>query len=284
MEIDYNEIFGLEAEEQTTEPDTAAEDAPETQEQPAEQTEEQPAEQPAEQPGEQPAEQQETQSREERSRQAMARRLREAEERGARAERERNSALLARMKIDDAETGETVDSIDKLEAYEKKLMQQRLREGRPNEEDIREVARQAAREIAAPPPAPRPAQDPADDPVIQAELAQIRAMDPEMVDINAILNSDIGPKFVGYVNRKMTFLEAYTLAAQDRIARKTAADASARAKAASKDHLKGTKTGAEGDLPVPREEMALFREFMPNATEAEIRRYYNADRKKYGPK
>ena len=55
-------------------------------------------------------------------------------------------------------------------------------------------------------------------------------------------------------------------------------------KAASKGHLTSTKQQGDGALSVPGDEMALFREFLPGASDAEIQKYYNADRKKFGPK
>lgn len=43
-----------------------------------------------------------------------------------------------------------------------------------------------------------------------------------------------------------------------------------------KGHLNGTgATRGNGDKNVPAEEMRMFRLFNPNATEAEIRDYYN---------
>lgn len=55
-----------------------------------------------------------------------------------------------------------------------------------------------------------------------------------------------------------------------------------RAKAAGKDHLGATNTRGQGSLSVPADEMALFRELNPGATDDEIRRFYNADRKRFG--
>ena len=46
--------------------------------------------------------------------------------------------------------------------------------------------------------------------------------------------------------------------------------------ASSKDHLKGSgHARGAGASPVPADEMALFRKFNPDATEAEIQAFYN---------
>ena len=133
---------------------------------------------------------------------------------------------------------------------------------------------------------PLPGRTPTQDPRVTRELEEIRRMDPEMEDLGCILRSESGERFRRYVRRGLSFVEAYTLAARDRLdgLREEKAREAARVKAASKDHLNATSSTGLGALPVPGEEMALFRELMPGVAEAEIRRYYNADRKRFGRK
>lgn len=240
-----------------------------------------PAEEPqAEEKPEEPAKEPEKaeQDQAERARQAMARRLREAEERGARAERARMDEIIQALDLSDPDTNEAVDTADKLEAYRNKKSKERLANGKPTEADIRRIVAEE-REKAQP---PKPQENPLEDPRIKAELAQIKAMDPAMVDINAIMNSDAGPKFREYVNKGLNFVDAYTLAAKDRLASINANREGARS--AGKDHLNPTKQRGSGALDVPADEMALFRELNPGASAEDIQKYYNADRRKYGPK
>lgn len=260
-DINYEEIFGLTAEE--TDPAPAQPD--ETPEEPGPQND------PEETPGEQPKEQ----TREERSRQAFGRRIREAEERAAqaatKAAEERFSAMLARNGVEDTETNEALDTFDKFAAYDEKKSDERLKNGRANAGDIRRIVQSMQQ-------APQPQTN--TDPRLQAELDLIASIDPKMTGLGAILASEIGPSFRDHVQKGESFVKAYTNARKEQQA-KAGTEASAKAKAASKGHLNGTKTGNEGEVPVPRDEMVYFRALMPNATDAEIQKYYNEDRKRH---
>ena len=191
-------------------------------------------------------------SPEERSRQAAGRRLREREAAARSAARAEIADTLRRRGVLDPRTGKPVGSLEELEREDP----------------------------------PLPVRTPTQDPRVTAELEEIRRMDPEMEDLGCILRSESGERFRRYVRRGLSFVEAYTLAARDRLndIREGRAREAARVKAASKDHLNATSSTGLGALPVPGDEMALFRELMPDAAEAEIRRYYNADRKRFGRK
>ena len=119
---------------------------------------------------------------------------------------------------------------------------------------------------------------------IAGELAQIRRMDPEMTDLNAIMSSDAGEEFRKYVDMGLSFLDAYTLAARERLGelrdRRTAERI--RGKAAGKDHLSATSTRGQGGVSVPAGEMAIIRALLPDASDEEIRRYYRQDKQRFG--
>lgn len=292
MEIDYTALFDIETgtdipENTPAEGQETAQEATEVQEQDedtsrAAEDQEKPAE-----GQEKPAEGKKEQTPEERARQAEGRRRREAEEAGRKAAMQEMNEVIARLGFINPVTGEAVDTAEKLKAYEAKLRKDRFASGNPTEADVRAVAREEAAKAAAPvEPAKADAEPTEIDPRIQRELDAIKAMDPEMTDLGAILSSEAGEKFRGYVSRGLGFLDAYKLAAEDRLAslRQGKAAEAARLQAASKDHLSGTKTTGSGALSVPRETEAVFREFFPGATDAEIQKMYNADYKKYGKK
>lgn len=287
MDINYNELFDIETAETVSEPNEGTEETPveeqqEQQEQPAEEQEPKEPEKPEQTP-------------EERSRQAEGRRRREWEERGAKAERERNDALIASMGIvypdGHEKAGQVISTLDELEAYKKNLRDARFKEGRANDGDIREVVREEMAKAREP---ERSAEtQPSLDSRIDAELRQIQALDPDLAQLKssgdvltAILQSDYGQQFRSYVDRKMTFLEAYKLAAGDKLDKRRADQAAeaARVQAASKDHLSATGSRGQGALSVPADIMAQYRVFMPDASPEEIQKHYNADRKRYGPK
>lgn len=215
----------------------------------------------------------------ERARQAEGRRIRQREEQAYRAAyqqaRADMSALLKRVGLKDGD--KDIDTVDALEAYEKSMSDERIASGRGTAQDIERVVQDAIRKMQ--PPAPQRTEA-TENPDVQRQLAQIRAMDPAMTDLGAILQSEAGEKFRGYVAKGLDFVDAYTLAAKDRLA--TLQSNRAAARAGSKAHLNATKQQGVGALSVPRDQMDLFRALNPGASDADIQKFYNADRKKFG--
>ena len=285
--IDYDKLFDIETGADTPENTPAegqetAQEATEAQKQgedtsQAETAQEKPAEGQEKTPGEKKPEQ----TPEERARQAEGRRRREAEEAGRKAAMAEMDTVISRLGFTDPDTGEAVDTAEKLKAYEAKLRKDRFAAGKPTEADIEAKVRETMQRQQAP-----QQETPAVDPRVERELEQIKALDPEMVDLDAIVHSEAGPKFVSYVRRGLGFLDAYKLAAEERLAslRQGKAAEAARLQAASKDHLSGTKTQGTGAVAVPRDVEANYRVFFPDASAADIQRMYNADLKKYGKK
>lgn len=288
MDINYDELFGIESAAPEAE-ETPAEPAEETQEQPAqEQLVEEPAGQPEEQGEGNPPVPQEM-SKEERARQAEGRRIREREararEEGRAAERAHFSEIVKRMGWTNPSTQKPITTVDEFEAYDRELTKSRFDAGNPTESDVRVVVQEEIAKAAAPRRA-EPQASPMADPRIQAELAQLSAMDPDVKDLQSILTGPYGDKFRGYVAKGLSFVESYKLAAEEKLSQRRTGQAAeaARIKAASKDHLSATGARGQGALSVPADEMALFRELLPDAKPEEIQAYYNQDRKRYGPK
>ena len=278
MDINFDEVFGIETE-------AAAEAAQDTAAEAPEKEAAEPATEEKESEATDATETKPEQTPEERSRQAAGRRIREREEAARREERDRVSGILARLGIEDPDTGDPVDSVEKLEAYEQMLSDRRLASGKGTADDIKRIVRDAIREETKP-------SAPERDPRIDAELAEIARMDPDMAGqtpndtLAAILNSDSGDKFRGYVDKGLSFIEAYRLAAADKLDKLRSGQAAeaARVKAASKEHLSSTSSRGQGAVAVPADELAYYKLLMPDATDAEIQMHYNADRKRYGPK
>ena len=220
------------------------------------------------------------QDEQERSRQAEGRRRYEAEQRGYQQARADMSALIQELGIENSD-GAAVSTIEELEKLAKERRQQRWDEGHPTEADVRRAAReelQSSRQPAAPePPADSITSEQRAE--IDRQLAAIRQMDPEMTDLNAILQSEAGQKFRRYVDTGLDFVDAYKLAAEERLSGIRANRQGA--KTGGKDHLTSTSQRGSGDIDVPPDEMALFRELNPDMSEADIRRFYT-DYKKNG--
>ena len=120
---------------------------------------------------------------------------------------------------------------------------------------------------------------------VREQMRRISAMDPEVHSLADILRSECAPRFRAYVAKGLDFVDAYTLAAGEKLRslrEQSTQEAAARTRAASKAHLSATTQRGEGALPVPPDEMALIREFLPEATDGEIRKYYGRDKKRFG--
>ena len=116
---------------------------------------------------------------------------------------------------------------------------------------------------------------------VDAELAEIRRLDPEMVDLKTILESETGSEFQAAVSRGASFIEAFKLANFDRLQQRYSAETARRAeqaarnKARSKDHLQTSRSSGKGSVSVPAEVKEMYRYLMPNKTDAEIQEHYN---------
>ena len=209
---------------------------------------------------------------EERSRNAQRRRNRE--ERIAREAREaaraEMSATLASLGIENPDSGAVIGTVDELEAYAKSLSDQRIASGRANEADMRRIASEVVRAQS----------DSGANGEADRQLELIREMDPNMKDLGAILQSDIGEAFKREVQSGASFVQAYGRAVRERTARTDGARASEAAKTAGKTHMTATRTLGTGGLDVPSDELEMFRELVPGATDAEIREFYNRDKKR----
>jgi hypothetical protein len=109
-----------------------------------------------------------------------------------------------------------------------------------------------------------------------ADLAEIRKLDPTVKDMGDLLKMPNAKDFYAYVKKGNSFLDAFYLANRERLASASAEAAKQRAlnNARSKDHLTATAVRGGGAISVPADELALFREFMPGASEADIQAYY----------
>ena len=118
------------------------------------------------------------------------------------------------------------------------------------------------------------------EPEIEAQLRAIRQMDPKVNDISDILAMDTAERFRAYVHRGLDLKDAYLLANRERLLAAADERAGERRKQAGKAHLQATETRGEGARSVPAAELRLYRELLPELSEAEIRRRYNDDRRK----
>ena len=166
---------------------------------------------------------------------------------------------------------------------EESAMQKRLQEGKLTKEDLQtiilqtpEIQQMQARAQQAE-TANRAMQEQAFEKTAQAELAAIRRYDQGITGLNDIVAKSGSEKFIQLVQSGVSYLDAYRATWADEIAAnaKNAGAAVARGATAGKDHLHSTLQRGDGGVEVPQNVKALYRQMMPNATEAEIRAHYN---------
>lgn len=181
-----------------------------------------------------------------------------------------------------AKEGTTLQSMDDFEEYLKwrdaASIADKAQKGEVTEEEIRATidrrAEQRARELAQ-----QYARDRMDSEArVRDQIAKIREIDPSINSVEDLLSMPNASQFRQYVERGNNFVDAFYLANRDSIEQKKADLAAQHAvnSARSKDHLTSTKTKGGGEMvDVPASELALFREFMPDASASEIKAYYN---------
>ncbi len=223
--------------------------------------------------------------------------------RALQAERERQSeqmrSFFQRAGLKNTITGEDISSMEDFTAWERAYQAQRLErelaEGRLSPEGLEraianspavkraeELARQAERQEQE----QRRAEF---EGKVRDEMAEIQRMDPSVHSLEDIMKGPGGQAFYGYVQRGLSYLDAFRLSHFDQLRRQVnetaqkaaqqaaqAARQQARELEHSKDHLTGAGVvQGQGAAAVPPAEMALFRDLLPGASEAEIQNYYN---------
>ena len=113
---------------------------------------------------------------------------------------------------------------------------------------------------------------------MDAEIAEIGKLDPSIRSVEDLLKMPKAREFYAYVKKGNGFLDAYYLSHREELAdrRAEAARQQALNNVRGKEHLAGPGLQrGQGAAQVPADELAMFREFNPGATEAEIQAYYN---------
>ena len=262
--------------------------------QPKEGGEEPPA--PAETPGEQTEEQR---------REHAARRRREeqqaavdaAVQKALQEERSRSQAemdaFFAAAGLKNTITGEPITNMEQFrawqEAFEAARLQRDLKAGKLTPETLNDVISKnptvkAAAEIVRKGQEDQRRQEmAAAQAKVDAELKEIQKLDPSIREIRDLLSMPTAKEFYDLVKKGNSFLDAFRLANYDRLTAQAAEAARQQAQnlARSKEHLIPTQVKGAGAATVPAEELAMFRQFNPGATEAEIQAYYNKYKDKH---
>lgn len=279
--------------EDLVEPDDGVEDP--------EQEETKPGQDEGKEPKENGKKNSQQQTMEQRARAAESRRqakqrkaVEEAVARERAAEDQRWKEFFATAGLKSPVDGKPITTREEYEAYQRAVEERRIRQnlqkGQLLPEDIEAIVRKAIAkdrsEDQGKSRESKPGQAEAisrtvTQEQVDAEMAEIRRLDPEMVDLKAILESETGEAFRAAVSRGASFIEAFKLANFDRLRERATAETAKRAeqaalnRARSKDHLQTSRTAGSGSVPVPADVKEMYRYLMPGKTDAEIQEHYN---------
>lgn len=273
MDINYDELFGVESEKTEDVAETPAAETVET-------AEAQTAEESAGAKESEPAEQTE-QTKEERAQHAAARRKAEED---ARVRKGVDDAI-ASLGLTNPYTGKAVQNRADFDEYNKATSKEKkdafLDKTGVSEDDLnkfieelpeyREMKAMKAdmerqRQISA----------------LNEAIAEVTKIDPSVKTLEDLQKQANYREIYQYVLKGISIPEAYKLANFDKL---TTARASSAAKQAAlnnlgKSHLTTTQSRGEGSIEVPADVMAQYKLFNPKATDAEIQAHYNKHHKK----
>lgn len=304
MEITENKIFeafGLETSEknqETAEPEQAAEQEPAEVEGANEQEPAEPAQADTEEESESgdddgTADQTSGQTEEERRANAKRRREQERQQEIADAvqkalqqERQRNNQAMESFFKDagltNSITGKPITNMREFAewktAYDDAKLKSDLKSGKLTQEDLNRMVADSPVVKQANAIIQKQRQEQVQG-KIEEQLREIHEMDPSINSVEDLTKMDNYQDFYDLVKTSnMTFVQAYKILNFDKLtsSRATAAKQAALNNQRGKNHLTGTAASrGSGSRSVPQDEMAMFRVFNPGATEQQILDYYN---------
>lgn len=218
--------------------------------------------------------------------------INQAVETALKAEREKHAAeisdIFAKAQVKNTITGERITSkegFDKwYQQFSENKIQRDLKDGKLTKETLDQmisehpVVKQAQTVIASQEQEQRRQQAENDRAMIAEELAKIAERDPSIKSVADLLKMPEAKEFREKVNRGYSFDDAHAIVTRARLEgqRIEAAKQQALNNARGKEHLRSTTAArGTGNISVPQDVMARFRQFNPDATPAEIQEYYN---------
>lgn len=213
------------------------------------------------------------------------------------AERARSDAamkdLFARAGLKNTVTGKPITTLEEFNAFHQQFASEKvlqdLQSGKVTKETLNQAlavhptvhkANEVIRQNAA---AQKQQAEAAARERIKEEIGKIQQMDPSIDSVEKLLKSANAKAVYDYAKKGIPLSDAYYLANRQQLEQQKAEAAKQQAlnNARGKDHMRATGSNRGGGaVSVPAEEMALFRQFLPHASEAEIQAYYNQYHKK----
>ena len=200
--------------------------------------------------------------------------------------------LFARVGLKNTYTGEPITTIEQFNEWDSKYkaekLEQELAAGQLTQEGLNTaisahpMVQQAAQIVQQHTAQQEQQSKEAFQAKVDAQIAEIGKLDPSITSVQDLLQMPKAKEFYSFVNRGYDFVSAFKLANFDRLteANAEAVRQQAMNNARGKEHMTpvGNNRGS-GALSVPAKDLAYFRAFNPNATEAQIQDYYNKYKK-----
>lgn len=289
-EINFDDVFSF---------DDPAEEPEETEEETVETEETEDTEEVSEDEG---------QSEEENAKYAAARRKAEKERDIAveRAREEERQAVMAevekriaRMQMNDPYAGKVVSNLDDLESYhshlsgekEKEIVEE-LKEYGFEESRINEMintlvanrpeVRQAGEAMERLNKLEEKAQQEHLNNIFERELGKIKEIDPTIRNADDLFASENEAAMTELIKKNYSISDAYFIANKEKLMERAASAGAqqTRNNAANKGHLNASSPHGTGGITVPEDVMSEFRLINPNASDDEIRAFYQRDLKR----
>lgn len=233
----------------------------------------------------------------EEQRRANAARRRQQEQQQAieaalQTERQKNTEAMnqvfARAGMKNTFTGEPITNFQQFQEWNRKFeetrLQRELQTGKLTAEGLQQAIgqhpaiQQAQQLIQQEQTRQQEQQRAAEKARIENELAEIAKIDPTIHGVADILKMPTASQFREFVGKGYGFLDAFRLSNMDSIAnaKVEAAKQEAMNNARGKDHLRATGNArGTGAASVPPQQMAIFRQMNPKASDADIQKFYN---------
>lgn len=196
--------------------------------------------------------------------------------------------LLRDLNLQNPETGEPIKTMDEYQAFQRQqndaAFSRKVSDGSLTRADIEQIVQEHTRQMQAQSQqqseqkeAQRQAQQ-----RLQQELQEIQALDASIKDFPDLLTMPGAEEFKAKVARGYSLIDAFKLVRGPELqqAQAEAARAAAVRNSTGKEHLGGTGQGrGSGMVSVPQDVLRMYRLFNPGASDADILRHFNQNRK-----
>lgn len=203
--------------------------------------------------------------------------------------------FFAKAGLKNTVTGEPITNMEQFNAWNQQFgdakLQRELKAGKLTPEGLamaignHPVVKQAQQLISQEEAAKKAQETAAAKAKIEGEIAEIHKLDESIGSLEDLMKASYWPELYAMTKRGYSIKDAHFLLNHERLeqAKIDAAKQQTMNNARGKDHMTATATprGA-GSISVPAAEMAMFRQFNPGASDAEIQAYYNKYMQKGG--